>query len=246
MVYRSLTKLLTRSLVLFSHRDKHWKLADFGTAVKATSKLLHTTRFSRGTSCYRAPELLKEDSRFNNKADMFALGCILYEVTTGQKLFSDDWAIREYATKGGEDFPSLWPPCEVGTRLYSLKTLAQSLLEVDPSNRLGAEDTYSILKLIRCGVRIPDAPLLNIRTRTPAPPPQQPPKAADILYRRPIVTNRMPTPDELEMKLSEIGGVLQHPQSGGHSLADYQNLMLNLQRVHEVLLQCRTPQRLIV
>jgi serine/threonine protein kinase len=177
---------------------------------------------------------------------MFALGCILYEITTGQKLFSDDWAIREYSTKAEESFPALWPPCEAGTRLYSLKMLASSLLQVNPFNRPGAEETYRRLALVRDG-----SPILNVQmphgdnqTCTPSPLPQ-PAKVADVLYRRPYLTAwppvshgshsdaaalRAPTASELEAmeaRARHLGGRLLHPQEGGyHTLADYQNQIM--------------------
>jgi serine/threonine protein kinase len=142
-------------IVLYSEQARHWKLADFGTASKATSKRLHTTRYARGTTCYRAPELLNDDARVNNKADMFALGCILFEVTTGRKLFPDDWNIRDYALKRETIFPTLWPSCVHGTRLYSLGELAQALLDVNPSNRPSATETKVALEVIRQG-RVPN------------------------------------------------------------------------------------------
>ena len=80
---------------------------------------------------------------------MFALGCILYEVTTGQKLFQDDWNIREYSLSGDPIFPTLWPRCDPGSRLYSLGKLAQWLLDVDPFNRPSALQTKAALELIR-------------------------------------------------------------------------------------------------
>jgi NIMA (never in mitosis gene a)-related kinase len=64
-----------------------WKLTDFGISGPALSKGV-TTKFSRGTPCYRAPELLDEQARFTEKVDIWALGCILYEVATGDKAFS--------------------------------------------------------------------------------------------------------------------------------------------------------------
>lgn len=82
---------------------------------------------------------------------MFALGCILYEVTTGQRLFSDDWAIRDYALKGEPIFPSLWPKCNSATRFYSSGQLAQSLLDVDPFRRPRAVETERRLEIIRSG-----------------------------------------------------------------------------------------------
>jgi len=137
--------------VLYSQNTGHWKLADFGTASKATSKRLHTTRYARGTTCYRAPELIRDDARVNNKADMFALGCIMFEVTTGEKLFRDDWNIREYALKGEPMFPKMWPLCVPESRLYKLGELAQALLDVDPFKRPSATKTIFALGVIRQG-----------------------------------------------------------------------------------------------
>jgi hypothetical protein len=82
---------------------------------------------------------------------MFALGCILFEVTTGQKLFPDDWNIREYALKGEPIFPNMWPACVPGSRLNSLGDLAQALLDVDPFKRPSAMETAFALDSIRLG-----------------------------------------------------------------------------------------------
>src|SRR5436190_16344683 len=54
---------------------------------------MHTTNFARGTGGYRAPELLKEFSKYNNKVDIWAMGCILYELVVGKKAFVDDWSV---------------------------------------------------------------------------------------------------------------------------------------------------------
>ena len=174
-------------IVLYSGRDGRWKIADFGTATKATSKRLHTTRYARGTTCYRAPEILREDARVNNKADMFALGCILYEITTGHKLFPNDWNIREYALKGEPIFPASWPTCVPGSRLYSLGELAQSLLEIDPFKRPSALRTEEALKLIRQGRVLehgkPDGSQVHVTQIHPPSPPRTV-NVAQVHYRR--------------------------------------------------------------
>jgi serine/threonine protein kinase len=55
--------------VLFSGRDKCWKLADFGSAATATSKKLVTTALARGTDGYRAPEVLTRD-QYNKRCGL--------------------------------------------------------------------------------------------------------------------------------------------------------------------------------
>jgi serine/threonine protein kinase len=76
--------------------NDRWKIADFGLSAKAESKRAYTTVYSRGTSCYRAPELLAEHAAFTNRVDIWALGCILHELATGKVAFHQDWAVREY------------------------------------------------------------------------------------------------------------------------------------------------------
>jgi serine/threonine protein kinase len=83
-------------VVLYSLRDNLWKLADFGLSAKAASTRAYTTIYSRGTSCYRAPELLAEHAAFTNRVDIWALACILHELATGKFAFHQDWAVREY------------------------------------------------------------------------------------------------------------------------------------------------------
>jgi len=135
-------------VVLFSMRDWCWKIADFGTAARATSKRLHTTRDSRGSNSYRAPEILNDEARYNNKCDIFALGCILYEVTTGEKLFPNDLATLQYSLMGS---PILWPESDPGTPLESLGKLALAMLMIDPGMRLSAREVKRRLDAIQKG-----------------------------------------------------------------------------------------------
>ena len=64
-------------------------LADFGLTSENTSdSALHTTE-ARGSNGYRAPEILHE-GKITNKVDVWAFGCILFEVAVGKKAFSFD------------------------------------------------------------------------------------------------------------------------------------------------------------
>ena len=51
---------------------------------------------------YRGPELLDEDSGYTNKTDIWAFGCIAYELCTKKKAFASDWATREYKNEDTE------------------------------------------------------------------------------------------------------------------------------------------------
>ena len=82
--------------MLYSFIDHRWKIADFGTAAEATSRRLRATAFGRGTASYRAPEALSEDRGYNSKSDIWAFGCVAFELLTGEKAFKDDFETREY------------------------------------------------------------------------------------------------------------------------------------------------------
>lgn len=85
------------TLVLYSSYNKLWKIADFGLTTEGTSKLAITTVYSKGTEGYRAPELLSEDPKFSNKVDIWAMGCILYELVVRKKAFAGDQIFREFS-----------------------------------------------------------------------------------------------------------------------------------------------------
>jgi len=123
--------------VLYSERDDCWKLTDFGSASLATSKCLVTTNLLRGTESYRAPEVLT-NQKYNNRADIFALGCIIFEIITSQKLFSNDWEVHEYGKTGDSIFPERWSFATSGSRLYDLGHLASTMLSIDPTQRPNA------------------------------------------------------------------------------------------------------------
>jgi serine/threonine protein kinase len=64
-------------VVLYSSARECWKIADFGCTAEATSVHAPTTVMVRGTTSYRAPELLEQPGNFTNKVDIWAMGCIL-------------------------------------------------------------------------------------------------------------------------------------------------------------------------
>ena len=167
--------------VLFSSVHNCWKIGDFGTASSATSKQLHTTRYSRGTAGYRAPELLDSGNpRFNNKADIFALGCIIYEVLTGTKLFLDDFKINSFASTGKLPRPIIWPTADslgVSGRLDSLERLVSKMLEIEPRNRPSVTEIQNELAAMKRADRANcyfENPGIPIQVRIITPSPRQP------------------------------------------------------------------------
>ncbi|MBI2477822.1 MAG: protein kinase [Planctomycetia bacterium] len=72
--------------VLFNSQGE-LKLADFGLARSANCTDLTASHELLGTPCYMAPEQLQGD-RADCRADLFAVGCLIWEMLTGERLFN--------------------------------------------------------------------------------------------------------------------------------------------------------------
>ena len=86
-----------------------------------------------GTILYMAPEVLNGEA-YNHKADMWSLGCILYELVTLKPAFngSSMMALMLAITKGQyEPIPAKLHP--------AVAPFAVKLLQVDPARRPSAE-----------------------------------------------------------------------------------------------------------
>jgi serine/threonine protein kinase len=58
------------------------------------------TKYGRGTAEYSAPEILlfePDKPAYTNKVDIWALGCILYELTTGERAFQTGYHAMQYS-----------------------------------------------------------------------------------------------------------------------------------------------------
>jgi serine/threonine-protein kinase len=127
-VLRALAKVHDRGLV---HRDlkpanllcfgDSIKVADFGTANTLGRRPLDESELLEGTRNYAAPELAC-GGKTDERSDLFAIGCILHEMLTG-----------ELPTRGGTvDFKAAYPNLLV---LPELDALVGRLLGVQPWTR---------------------------------------------------------------------------------------------------------------
>jgi len=113
--------------ILISY-DGDVKLTDFGVA-KASSKLHQTVAGQiKGKMLYMSPEQSKGSKEVDFRADIYSLGCVLFEMITGKKLFMADseMAVLEKVQKGKIVKPTKLNP-EVPAQLESivLKALKQ-------------------------------------------------------------------------------------------------------------------------
>jgi len=63
------------------------KLGDFGIARDTHSADLTNEGLTVGTHAYMSPEQITGDSNITGKADLYSLGCLMFELLTGQKPF---------------------------------------------------------------------------------------------------------------------------------------------------------------
>ena len=122
-----------------------WKIADFGLTSPGTSSRLVPTEYARGRACYRAPELLRTtNAGYNTKADIWSLGCIIYELYTGRKIFQDDYAVIEYWTSGA----SLEKVIDLSIGFCDL--LLRPMLEICPQARPSARTLLQNIPMMGC------------------------------------------------------------------------------------------------
>lgn len=136
---------------LFLTADGDIKVIDFGIARTATVALDMTrTGMILGTPGYLAPEQARRGARaLDARADVFALGCVLFECLTGQPAFSGDNPLAILSRVLLEEVPAVStlradvPP--------ALDVLLSQMLDKDPDNRPpnGAEVVAAMERVLR-------------------------------------------------------------------------------------------------
>ena len=130
-----------KSANVFLSNKNMIKIGDLGVA-----KLLAATRAMAktqiGTPYYVSPELWK-NKPYNAKSDIWALGCLLYEMITGKPPF-DSNDMRGLARKV---MRGVYPPV---SSHYSqdIKDVIQKLLAVNPSHRPSIDDILSMPQVL--------------------------------------------------------------------------------------------------
>jgi serine/threonine protein kinase len=125
-----------------------WKIADFGLTSAGTSKRAYTTIYSRGTCSYRAPELIADEkATYTNKVDIWAIGCILYELAFGKKAFSDDLAVCQYSLQWSASGEKMALPSTSDTiphegKMVFVSKIIRDTLTIDETRRPKAEDLH--------------------------------------------------------------------------------------------------------
>lgn len=165
--------ILLTGLVLLSTYDKVWKITDFGLASEGNSKRATTTHNARGTACYRAPELVQPEPSVSKQSDIWALGCILYELITGFMAFPSDCSTYEYMNARIQK-PAITDLAVDGRLKACLTQLVSAMLEINWWERPSASAVVEIFRSIsgkRTDIFVFDHPKLKTAstgTRVPS------------------------------------------------------------------------------
>ncbi|HEY0476228.1 MAG TPA: serine/threonine-protein kinase, partial [Kofleriaceae bacterium] len=123
------------NLFLPGGRIDQVKVLDFGIAQKAGRTQLTQTGTMIGTPGYMAPEQARNHGTIDPRADVFALGCVLFQCLTGAPPFEGDSAIAVLAKILFDEAPrvsALWPEVP-----EDLDALVAQMLSKQPGLRPG-------------------------------------------------------------------------------------------------------------
>lgn len=152
--------------------DGKLKVMDFGIARAlddVNSTVTHTSSVL-GTAAYLSPEQARGES-VDGRSDIYAVGCLLYELLTGRPPFVADTAVAVAYQHARED--AVPPSALVPEIPASLDAVVMTALAKNPENRYQtAHSMAEDLQRTRTGERVSAAPLLDRTSkieRTPAP-----------------------------------------------------------------------------
>ncbi|MEX0867321.1 MAG: serine/threonine-protein kinase, partial [Pirellulales bacterium] len=118
---------------LFLTDDGKLKLGDFGIARDTGSADLTDAGLTVGTYAYMAPEQITAEDPVSDKTDLYALGCLLFEMLTGrQPYLGANFAqiFNQHLQGAAPRVRSLVPECPA-----SLDAMIRDLMEKDPEQR---------------------------------------------------------------------------------------------------------------
>lgn len=141
---------------LFLTQDADVKLGDFGIARDLQNSDITSSGMTVGTHAYMAPEQITGDASISGKADLYSLGCCLFEMLTGRTPFQGKHFAELFDQHLRSDPPSvrgLAPDCPI-----ELETVVMELLAKNPDDRpFNARQVQAIM--LKLGERASGRPM---------------------------------------------------------------------------------------
>eukprot|EP00755_Sulcionema_specki_P013080 Sspe_Gene.53048::Locus_29349_Transcript_1_1_Confidence_1.000_Length_2059::g.53048::m.53048 len=119
------------------HQEKGTvKLADFGASKKLCAKA-QAARTMVGTPYWMAPEVLTQPDGYNERADIWSVGCTVVEMLTGKP----PWPVKKTPQQAMMMIASGKPPSEVPTDVsVACKDFLDSCFKLAPNDRPSAKE----------------------------------------------------------------------------------------------------------
>ena len=118
---------------LFLGKDGQLRLGDFGIARDSDATALTASGSTVGTHSYMAPEQITGKLPISNKTDLYALGCVLFEMLTGHPPFQAPASMELMLKHINEAAPKI--RSEVMECPIFLEQVVRQLLEKHPDKR---------------------------------------------------------------------------------------------------------------
>jgi len=109
------------------------KLTDFGIAKDLDGTAYTATGRTLGTAAYMAPEQIRGTPEVSHKTDLYALGCVFYQMLTGKPPFSGTSAVVLMHAHMNQKVPR--PSATVEEVPKALDDLVVALMAKDPTER---------------------------------------------------------------------------------------------------------------
>jgi serine/threonine-protein kinase len=202
--------------------DGRVKLTDFGIAKDLDKTALTATGRTLGTAAYMAPEQIRGTPDVSHKTDLYALGCVLYQMLTGQAPYSGGTHVVLMHCHLNEPVPR--PSAKLAEIPKALDDLVAQLMAKAPTDRpWDAAAAAAVLTKVRDKARKGDNVAMVWPSDDSAPSGPQPratetarklKKKARTGSRKVVVdekegwTRRLPGTLGLVAALAVVGGVI--------------------------------------
>jgi len=156
--------LKPENIFLVGGRPELPKLIDFGIAKLGRSTRITSTDSIVGTPGFMAPEQVRGEVEVDARADVFALGCLIFECLTGEPAFPGE---HLHAILAKVLFANPQPLREFRTDVPpAFEALVMRMLDKEPANR--PKDGRAVVEAID---RLGDGDAEAVTVRAPPPPP---------------------------------------------------------------------------